>query len=238
MAAAGWTSVPRSGGGAPPARARRHQESRGAVSRRRGTRARVDVTGRSPHERLLRPRRAHAFGGLFVVRPPVAVGRQRPVVRIVAGRGARAPRNHRASAVPERLALRRAGAAGDAGHPLGPAVVSFTSRGRIPESPGAPGLAVPPGIPIAAHRHMIKRPDPQPTGRVVPTELKPATPHQFHFWTATETTRPIGCGSGTGNDGRDVYGVVTDGFAYSDLATPLHDVVGAEGDPTRAHEAP
>jgi len=31
-----------------------------------------------------------------------------------------------------------------------------------------------------------------------------------------------------------VYGVVTDGFAYSDLATPLHDVVGAEGDPTRA----
>jgi len=35
-----------------------------------------------------------------------------------------------------------------------------------------------------------------------------------------------------------VYGVVTDGFAYSDLASPLHDVVGAEGDPARAAEAP
>src|ERR1043166_5378308 len=222
MAAAGWTSVPRSGGGAPPARARRHQESRGAVSRRKGTRARVDVTGRSSHERLRRPRRAHAYGGLFVVRPRVAVGRQRPVVRIVAGRGARAPRNHRASAVPERLALRRAGAAGDAGHPLGPAVVSFTSRGRIPESPGAPGLAVPPGIPIAAHRHMIKRPDPQPIGRVVATELNPAPrapppprgehPAQSKGAAGGRAARaPVG-GQGTGNDGRVVYGVVTEGF--------------------------
>jgi hypothetical protein len=35
-----------------------------------------------------------------------------------------------------------------------------------------------------------------------------------------------------------VYGVVTDGFAYSDLATPLHDVIGAEGDPARAAESP
>jgi DNA helicase HerA-like ATPase len=32
--------------------------------------------------------------------------------------------------------------------------------------------------------------------------------------------------------------VVTDAFAYSDLATPLHDVVGAEGDPARAAENP
>jgi DNA helicase HerA-like ATPase len=28
-----------------------------------------------------------------------------------------------------------------------------------------------------------------------------------------------------------VYGVVTDGFAYSDLVSPLHDVLGADGDP-------
>jgi DNA helicase HerA-like ATPase len=35
-----------------------------------------------------------------------------------------------------------------------------------------------------------------------------------------------------------VYGVVTDGFAYSDLATPLHDVIGAEGDPARAAASP
>src|SRR2546429_1460570 len=33
-------------------------------------------------------------------------------------------------------------------------------------------------------------PSPTPVGRVVATELKPATPHQFHFWTANET--PIG----------------------------------------------
>jgi len=88
-------------------------------------------------------------------------------------------------------------------------------------------------------------PSPTPVGRVVATELKPATPHQFHFWTANET--PIGIGaivkvegaaSGELGAGRIVYGVVTDGFAYSDLATPLHDVVGAEGDPARAAESP
>src|SRR5258708_784674 len=94
---------------------------------------------------------------------------------------------------------------------------------------------------------MIQKPDaaPIPIGRVVATELKPATPHQFHFWTANETTVGIGAivkvqeaGSGEQGEGRVVYGVVTDGFAYSDLATPLHDVVGAEGDPARAAENP
>src|SRR5438094_138888 len=43
---------------------------------------------------------------------------------------------------------------------------------------------------------------------------------------------------GAGAWGRVVYGVVTDGFAYSDLATPLHDVVGAEGDPAKAAASP
>ncbi len=92
---------------------------------------------------------------------------------------------------------------------------------------------------------MIQKPDaaPIPIGRVVATELKPATPHQFHFWTANETTVGIGAivkveGGEKGEGGRVVYGVVTDGFAYSDLATPLHDVVGAEGDPARAADAP
>jgi len=86
---------------------------------------------------------------------------------------------------------------------------------------------------------------PPPVGRVVATEQKPATPHQFHFWTATETSIGIGAivrveGSGVGAQvsGRVVYGVVTDAFAYSDLVTPLHDVVGAEGDPARAAENP
>ena len=90
---------------------------------------------------------------------------------------------------------------------------------------------------------MIARPDPVAIGRVVATELKPSTPHQFHFWTANETTIGIGAivkveGRGTGDGGRVVYGVVTDGFAYSDLATPLHDVIGAEGDPARAAASP
>jgi hypothetical protein len=35
-----------------------------------------------------------------------------------------------------------------------------------------------------------------------------------------------------------VFGVVTDGFAYSDLLTPLHEVAVADGDPARAAEAP
>ena len=30
--------------------------------------------------------------------------------------------------------------------------------------------------------------------------------------------------------GRTVYGVVTDGFAYSDLVTPIHAVIGADFD--------
>jgi DNA helicase HerA-like ATPase len=95
---------------------------------------------------------------------------------------------------------------------------------------------------------VIQQPEPireAPIGRVVATELKPATPHQFHFWTATETTIGIGAivkvegeNRGKGEGGRVVYGVVTDGFAYSDLATPLHDVIGAEGDPARAAAAP
>ncbi|HEX9705816.1 MAG TPA: hypothetical protein VGA20_11265 [Gemmatimonadales bacterium] len=90
---------------------------------------------------------------------------------------------------------------------------------------------------------MIDHRKPAPVGRVVATELKPATPHQFHFWTATETSMGIGAivrveGLGAGDSARIVYGVVTDAVAYSDLATPLHDVVGAEGDPERAAEAP
>ena len=92
---------------------------------------------------------------------------------------------------------------------------------------------------------MIQRPEQRPIGRVVATEQKPATPHQFHFWTATETSIGIGAivrvqeaGRATGEEGRVVYGVVTDGFAYSDLVTPLHDVISAEGDPARAGEAP
>jgi hypothetical protein len=69
-------------------------------------------------------------------------------------------------------------------------------------------------------------------GRVVATEALPASPHQFHFWTATET--PVGIGAIVRVDaegGRTAYAVVVDGRAYSDLASPLHEVVASEGDP-------
>ncbi len=88
-------------------------------------------------------------------------------------------------------------------------------------------------------------PPPLPVGRVVATEQKPATPHHFHFWTAQETAIGIGAivrveeaRGGSGEPSRVVYGVVTDGFAYSDLATPLHDVVGADRDPAGAAASP
>ena len=75
---------------------------------------------------------------------------------------------------------------------------------------------------------------PNPVGRVVATELKPSTPHQFHFWTARENPIGIGAIVRVEENGRVVYGVVTDGFAYSDLVTPMHAVIGADGDPVAA----
>ncbi len=72
-------------------------------------------------------------------------------------------------------------------------------------------------------------------GRVVATEALPAGPHQFHFWTATDTSIGIGAIVRVdGESGRSVYAVVVDARAYSDLATPLHEVVAAEGDPAGA----
>jgi len=68
-------------------------------------------------------------------------------------------------------------------------------------------------------------------GRVVATETLPASPHLFHFWTATDTALGIGAIVRVDGGARTVYGVVTDGRAYSDLAAPLHDVLAAEGDP-------
>jgi hypothetical protein len=75
---------------------------------------------------------------------------------------------------------------------------------------------------------------PPPLGRVVATELKPSTPHQFHFWTARESPIGIGAIVRVEDPGRQVFGVVTDGFAYSDLVTPMHAVIGADGDPVAA----
>jgi uncharacterized protein len=73
-----------------------------------------------------------------------------------------------------------------------------------------------------------------PVGRVVATELKPSTPHQFHFWTARQSPIGIGAIVRVEENGRTVYGVVTDGFAYSDVATPLAAAIEAGSDPVSA----
>ena len=78
---------------------------------------------------------------------------------------------------------------------------------------------------------------PLPLGRVVATENRPNTPHEFHFWTALDS--PVGIGTIVRVDGRDVangviphvYGIVTEGFSWTDLATPLHDVMGHDSQP-------
>src|SRR5688500_19894756 len=80
-------------------------------------------------------------------------------------------------------------------------------------------------------------------GRVVATERRPNTPHEFHFWTALDS--PVGIGTIVRVDGAHpiggqlphIYGVVTDGLSYTDLATPLHDVIGADGQPNHARAA-
>ena len=73
-------------------------------------------------------------------------------------------------------------------------------------------------------------------GRVVATELKPSTPHQFFFWTPRESPIGIGAIVRVEAEERTVFGVVTDGFAYSDLQTPMHAVLGADGDPASLEE--
>jgi uncharacterized protein len=74
-------------------------------------------------------------------------------------------------------------------------------------------------------------------GRVVATERRPNTPHEFHFWTALDS--PAGIGTIVRVEGeapvagqiQQVYGIVVEGFAFSDLQSPLHDVLGFDGAP-------
>src|SRR5262245_49314552 len=77
-----------------------------------------------------------------------------------------------------------------------------------------------------------------PIGRVVATELKPSTPHQFHFWTARESPIGIGAIVRVEEEGRTVFGVVPDGVASPDLGTPMQAVIGADGDPAAAMAEP
>jgi hypothetical protein len=83
-----------------------------------------------------------------------------------------------------------------------------------------------------------------PLGRVVATERKPNTPHEFHFWTSLDS--PVGIGTIVRVDGPvpvngvipRIYGTVIEGFSYTDLQTPLHDVLGNDGSPANAGRAP
>jgi hypothetical protein len=76
-----------------------------------------------------------------------------------------------------------------------------------------------------------------PLGRVVATERKPNTPHEFHFWTALDS--PVGIGTIVRVEGAqpvqnqlpEIYGIVVDGFSYTDLVTPIHDMLGHDGSP-------
>jgi len=77
-------------------------------------------------------------------------------------------------------------------------------------------------------------------GRVVATERRPNTAHEFHFWTSIDS--PIGIGTIVRVDGETpvsgqlprVYGVVVEGFSYTDLQSPIHDVLGHDGTPSGA----
>jgi hypothetical protein len=79
-----------------------------------------------------------------------------------------------------------------------------------------------------------------PLGRIVATERRPNTPHEFHFWTGLDS--PVGVGTIVRVEGRytingqisRVFGVVVEGFSYSDLQSPLHDVLGHDGSPAGA----
>jgi hypothetical protein len=80
----------------------------------------------------------------------------------------------------------------------------------------------------------------EPLGRVVATERRPNTPHEFHFWTALDS--PVGIGTIVRVEGSipvngqipRVYGIVVEGFSYTDLQTPMHDVLGHDGSPANA----
>jgi uncharacterized protein len=77
----------------------------------------------------------------------------------------------------------------------------------------------------------------RPLGRVVATERRPNTPHEFHFWTAIDAN--IGIGTIVRVDGTvavnghvpQIYGVVMEGQSWTDMLTPLDDVVGRDGQP-------
>lgn len=78
---------------------------------------------------------------------------------------------------------------------------------------------------------MIDERLPAPVGRVVATEQKPSTPHQFYFWAAASAPVGIGAIVRVESEGHTVHAVVTDGAAYSDLLSAMHEMLASDGDP-------
>ncbi|MFH0703008.1 MAG: ATP-binding protein [bacterium] len=78
-------------------------------------------------------------------------------------------------------------------------------------------------------------------GRVVATEKKPNTAQSFSFWTNLDS--PVGIGTivkvisdkkiinKAEEAERIIYGIVTDGISYTDLAEPIHDYISSDYDP-------
>jgi hypothetical protein len=75
-------------------------------------------------------------------------------------------------------------------------------------------------------------------GRVVATELRPSTPHEFRFWTGEGVAIGIGSIVRVDEAQRTIFGVVTEAVAYADLARALDAVIGADGDPARVADEP
>src|SRR5690606_4548574 len=79
---------------------------------------------------------------------------------------------------------------------IGPAAVRPSLGAGV--SSGGAGSGEPSSIAVdgqswpGAGKPMKETVQTEPIGRVVATELKPSTPHQFHFWTARESAVGIG----------------------------------------------
>src|SRR5687768_2533636 len=112
---------------------------------------------------------------------------------------------------------------------------------------GAPGLSRPVASSVSLQlprRTGAAAPMTSPLGRVVATERRPNTPHEFHFWTALDC--PVGIGTIVRVEGThpvenqlpQIYGIVVEGLSYTDLQSPLHDVLGHDGSPASASLAP
>jgi len=83
---------------------------------------------------------------------------------------------------------------------------------------------------IAAHSG-TGRPQLTQVGRVVATEPRPNTAYEFHFWTGPAAPVGIGTLVVVLAENVEVYGVVVEGWSYTDVASAMHDYIGLDGDP-------